>query len=527
MPNPVSLKRNIEKMESLKEILLTMPKNNEKNIEKYVEKVQELIATYTKSATVVEKEIIRRYEKYVNIIVNPEIANIENRLNTIDSAIYVLKSSETSFEKMELDKYIYKISRFYKDNLENINNQIALCIEAFKKTGIVLTAEDFDYTTHAKEYMTVFFEEMKNGNVNSDVLKRKFEDIYWRCSDIIIHIELNLRNLYLINEANIDRYFNKQAMDLLTRWQKAPKDIRNGYLELKRSKLELIETDRKLILDEFLVNNLKVNDYTPEKVHDSLEQIIQKETLDRYQNNEEKLLSNVKKFYNSLVEYKNYLNFKYIIDDIKRYYQDRENYKKVYDETRKQIDDKEKKLKKINKKLTGTGLFGGKKDITKQSAEQNELITELKNLYKQLDLNKVYNKIYTEFSNESTVYDVLNLAASYYIYLTDVMIKNNKNITQEEIDEQVNKLDEFLTNPYNTVINHLTILDEKDVVLIIKDRYKLLDFIVERQDLSTNNIDELMETLKRIMLGLNMKRTDVHAEDVENIFEIKKLLKLK
>lgn len=237
-------------------------------------------------------------------------------------------------------------------------------------------------------------------------------------------------------------------------------------------------------------------------------------------------MENILKFYNSLKEYKNYLNFKYIIDDVKKYYNEKDKYKKVYQDTKKQIEDKEHKLKKINKKLSGTGIFGVKKDISKQSAEQSGLINELKALYKELDINKFYNKIYSEFSEETTIYEVLNLASSYYMYLTDVMIKHNKTITQEEIDEQVKKLDEFLTNPYNTLINNLTILDEKDVALIIKDRYKLLEFIIERQDLEESNLETLMDTLEQIILGLNMKRVDIEPNDIENIFEIKKLLKL-
>ncbi len=521
-----NLQRNMEKIDSLKEILLTMPKNNEKNIEKYKEKLNELIKQYTKYQEQIVEEITNRYNREINVPENSEIKNLKDRLSTIDKAIYVLKYNETSFEKMELDKYIYKISRFYKENLENVNNQIELCIRAFEYTGIKLTAEDFDYTIHANEYMTVFFEEMEKGNVNSDRLKKKFEDIYWRCSDIIVHIELNIRYLYLQNEQTIDKFFAKEANELLRKWQKGPKEIRNGYLDLKRKMLELMDVDERIILDKFLVENLKTKDYTEEKIKSNLSTILEPATLNRLENNKKELMENILKFYNSLKEYKNYLNFKYIIDDVKKYYNEKDKYKKVYQDTKKQIEDKEHKLKKINKKLSGTGIFGVKKDISKQSAEQSGLINELKALYKELDINKFYNKIYTEFSEETTIYEVLNLASSYYMYLTDVMIKHNKTITQEEIDEQVKKLDEFLTNPYNTLINNLTILDEKDVALIIKDRYKLLEFIIERQDLEESNLETLMDTLEQIILGLNMKRVDIEPNDIENIFEIKKLLKL-
>ena len=222
-----NINNTIEKIDSLKEILLTMPKNNEKNVQKYKEKILELTKEYTGYEQEILKELNNRYESQINIPENPQIKHLSDRLNTIDSAIYVLKNNETSFEKMELDKYIYKLSRFYKENLDNVNNQIALCIKSFEKTGVILSAEDFNYTIHANEYMKVFFEELKNGDINSQKLKNKFEDIYWRCPDIIVHIELNIRYLYLQNEQTIDKYFEKEAEDLLRKWQKAPKDIRN------------------------------------------------------------------------------------------------------------------------------------------------------------------------------------------------------------------------------------------------------------------------------------------------------------
>ena len=168
-----------------------------------------------------------------------------------------------------------------------------------------------------------------------------------------------------------------------------------------------------------------------------------------------------------------------------------------------------------------------KKDITKQTAEQTTLIAEIKELYKQLDLNKFYNKIYSELKDDSTIYEALNLASSYYTYLTDVMIKNNKTITQEEIDEQIAELDEFLTIPYNTIINNMTILEEKDIAIIIKDRYKLLNFIVEKEDLTMNNVDTLVGILEDIIIGDNMKKAGLNIENIEEICELKKILKKK
>lgn len=527
MPSSKQKNEILEKIESIKEILSTMPKNNEKNIEKYSEKIEELKHEYEEYEQEALKELNKRYEKEINLEIDNGIKTLEVRLSTIDKASYVLKEQETSYEKMKLDRYIYRLGKFYKENLENVNNQIALCIKAFSKVGIELEASRFDYSIHAKEYMETFFKELEKGDVNSDILKEKFEDIYWRCPDIILHIELNLRYLYLANENIIDKYFSKEANELLAKWQKAPNEIRNCYLDLKKQKLEKMVVDKKLILDKFISGKLKTKNYSDEKIKSNLSKIIEKDTLKNFEDNKDEIISNVFKFLNSVYEYKNYMNFKFIIDDVKKYYKEKDKYKKVYTDTKKRIEEKEKSLRKINKKLSGTCLFGIKKDITKQTSEQNQLILDIKQLYKELDLNKFYNKIYSELTDNSTLYDILNLASSYYTYLTDVMIKNNKTITQEEIDEQIMELDEFLTNPYNTIINNITILEEKDVVIIIRDRYKLLDFIVEKDDLNMNNIDNIISILENIITGLNIKKSGLNIEKIEKICELKKVLKIK
>ena len=153
-------KEILEKTESIKEVLSTMPRNNAKNIEKYVVKLEELKQEYTEYEQEILKELNKRYENATNIPINNEITVLEGRLSTIDGASYVLKDQETSYEKMELDKYIYRLSKFYKENLENVNNQIALCIKAFSKVGIIVDASQFDYSIHANEYMQTFFKEL-------------------------------------------------------------------------------------------------------------------------------------------------------------------------------------------------------------------------------------------------------------------------------------------------------------------------------------------------------------------------------
>ena len=106
------------------------------------------------------------------------------------------------------------------------------------------------------------------------------------------------------------------------------------------------------------------------------------------------------------------------------------------------------------------------------------------------------------------------------------MIKYKKDITQEEMDMEIENLREFLNSPYNTIINNITIAEEKDIAIIIKDRYKLLNFVVEKEDFEAGNIENLISTIKDIQIFNNLKKANLKVEDIEEIIKMKKILKL-
>lgn len=519
MPDPTEI---LEKINVEKEVLSTMPKNNVKNVDKYLEKVLQLKKEYEGYQEEIVNIFNTRYEKATDIKSTSEIENLQIRLNTIENTLYLLSDAKTSYEKMELDKIIYKIGRYYKENLENINQQIEDAIKKFDNIGIRLELSDFDYSIYVKQYMKVFFEEKRKGNINSSKLKTTFEEVYWKCPDLIIHIELNLRNIYFKKQSQIDKYFDKAKNELLKKWEKTPEQIMDSYLDIKKKKIEKLAQDKKLMLDNFINGKLNIKDYVPEKVQANYSKILTQAKLEA---NQEEIEKGIFEFLNSLYEYKNYLYFKFIIDDIKKHYSQKENYKKIYEETKKKIDADEKKLIKLNKKASNKGLFGKKNIEVKQSAEQNQMILDIKKSYKELDLNKFYNKIYSKLGENSTIYDALQLANSYYNYLTNCMIENNKTITQEKIDEQIRSLDNFLKNPYNNIINNLRISEEKDVAMIIKDRYKLLSFNIDKEDFSAKSVDNLIAILENIATSINLNKAKLKIEEVEETLALKEVLK--
>ena len=117
----------------------------------------------------------------------------------------------------------------------------------------------------------------------------------------------------------------------------------------------------------------------------------------------------------------------------------------------------------MNKKINGKGLFNKKGKKEQQTAEYNALILEIKELYKKLDNDEIYVKIIDNISDNSTIYNVLKFASQFSTYVTECSIKHNPSITQEEIEQNILDLREFLNNPYNIIIKNITVMEEKNI----------------------------------------------------------------
>ena len=186
-------------------------------------------------------EIKRRTIKIKSFVPDTKIEKLEQEIKYMDK-IELLDKNTTSFEKMGLDEILYVLKRFYKNNLELVNDAIVKCLEKFRIVGINLVANDFNYSIYTKEYMNVLLEEIKKGDSNSGRVKDTFEQIYWKCPDIIIHIELNFRSLYLKNEKAINKYYDDARKQITKELGLNEEEALEKYKSLQ---IQLIETKNK------------------------------------------------------------------------------------------------------------------------------------------------------------------------------------------------------------------------------------------------------------------------------------------
>ena len=62
--------------------------------------------------------------------------------------------------------------------------------------------------------------------------------------------------------------------------------------------------------------------------------------------------------------------------------------------------------------------------------------------------------------------------------------------------------------------------------MIIKDRYKLLKFNIDKDDFNGKKVDNMISTLEHIVIDYNLKKANLKIQDIEEILEIKQALKL-
>ncbi len=520
-----------ERIEVDKETLGLLPKNNLKNITKSLEKIEEIRDKYAEIYEDIMQEIESRYKKINQAEQNEEIEKIQDEIQRIEDNI-IVNNMKTSYEKMELDRLIYSINGFYKKKLNAVNQDIYMVIKKFESVGITLTDKDFDYSEYAHEYMKVFLEEIKKGNANTDRIKETFEKLYIKCSELIMHISLNIRYLYHKNEKNIDKFYTLKKEQTLKDLETTEEQIEEKCEAMKARVKSLSEKDDRIILDQFLNAELLVNDYKTDNINSLINKM---ETVG--QRDEEEFFANIKKLLNNLKEYKIYAEFKFLVTDIISMYKKNakekdskdKKQKTQYDERMEEIAKAEKKLYQLNANINKSSkqLFFMKKKGKNEAEilERNNQILVLKDLYRKLDDDMIDKGVKEKISETTTILETLVFASSYYNFIARRIIKQFPEITEDEINSMIVRLKEEIRQPNFSVINNMNITEVKDMTIIIKDKYKLLGLNVTKEDFEEANIEALSNQTKILTIHNNIRNSNLTIEDIEFMCKAKELLK--
>ena len=107
---------------------------------------------------------------------------------------------------------------------------------------------------------------------------------------------------------------------------------------------------------------------------------------------------------------------------------------------------------------------------------------------------------------------------SNYNYLIELL--KNKDIDISEI----NKLRLFVYNPYNYILNNILISEDKDISMLIMDRYNLFGFNLTKDKLDKDNIDNLIKELEIILNSIVMNNNRITESRIKFIKDTNNLL---
>ena len=204
-----------KEIELTEELLNGLPVNNKKNKERFIKEISLEMDSYQKKIDDVKAELKRRLEPFENLKYE-EIPNDDVVLKNLLKALSYTNTLSTAYEKLDLDKIVYQLTNYGDDELINNNIKILKDINIFKAANCPLTVKDFTYTNEVYEYIPIFFEE----GLTNQKIKEAFDNIYWKCPDIITRVEMNIRYLYLKNKVRCEKYIelvNKQVKERFTK----------------------------------------------------------------------------------------------------------------------------------------------------------------------------------------------------------------------------------------------------------------------------------------------------------------------
>lgn len=493
----------LKDIETVKANLEVLPKKTKVNKAKYNEYLEEQLKKITPMIEEAEKEISKRVEQIKKYNTEESLPEERELLDIIK--VKRLSSLSSSSNKMNLDYYLYELSSFENNNLEKINGVILKILLAFKEVGIILTPKDFEYSEVVQKYMDTLINDYDN-------IEKVFDDIYWENSNIITQIELNFRYLYFKHKKEIDKYYQSLKEEPL-------EEYLTKYIDLKINQKLSEYQNRTYLFNNFINHTLMLTDYSEKTIDGLLTDII----LDR---EDEDNYLNLTNLLSSLSEYNEYLNFEYIIKDIKELFTKKEEYKGKYDLKLKDIVKKEKELFSLNKQINKTGLFKPNlKKINELKLKRNTTITDILSLYIELDELTIQNDIFNNVTNETTYQDILKLTCFNTKYLIKLLKDQIDNLTIEDIDQNITNLFEYVFGSEINIISNIAISEEIDIPKIIKDKYRLLNISINEEDLNKDDIEKVTKNIKDLIIYYNIKKIDLNIQDIDFIFKAEKIKK--
>lgn len=484
-----------------KNILDTMPTNNIKNRTNKKKIIKEEKMEYQNILRKVTTKLISFKDSFSSLKPSNRIKEINISLETC-KFINEWNKYNSAYEKMHLDYYLYLLSRYYKEDLNTVNDWLITIISSFKTVGININYDNFKFNVYAKKYIKVLLE-------NKEDTKKIFDEVYWKSPNLLKTIELNLKSIYITNQDKINHYYKERRNKYLETHKE--EDLLTLKENLETEKTNIYNTEKYYLIDNFVTKKWSISDYNTA----SIEKKIAKYFKD-------KNIEPVIKLKQTLLEYKLIIKYKNILEDMKTKINNKNSYKGKKTTVLKEINKLEKELIKLNhtKNETKISFFKSKKKDDKLLFKYNETVDKLNTSYENLDTESLNERISNCLNLDSTILEVFRFITSNFLYFVTERKKEDDSLTINMLNEEYLNLQSIINRDNFIFINHIALLDEQNLEMVITDKYKLENINLEMTDLEPDNLESTIKDVDLLFNYLNIKKANLELDDITNYLNL-------
>ena len=497
------------KYAEFKNVIDILPVNTKYNRKRKIDCILDEEKNDNALLEVVKNEINSRLSYLNGLSENEQINLLKDELQKCN-IVNEWNDFNTAYEKMHLDYYLYQLHRYYKEDLDSVNECLKKIVESFKKVDIILTKDDFDFN----EYASLYMDKLIN-NASVDELKSCFEEIYWKNSDIIRTIEINFKSIYLKYEKKITKYYAIRHEEFLKNHN--DDEIYKMRVKLNNQLKELVGTDPYTNFQKFLNHEYALKDFTDVEIE-------KKKNI--YFADDSYSFDNLLKLDASMEEYEMLIKYNYLLSDMRSRLEKKEEFKNVKNNALKEISKDQASLKKLVAKHNAKPfLFFKKKNDEKWLFDYNNVIESLASKYDLFDDNRFNELVYNKLSKDCNVYDILRFVASNYLYFVEQTKKALEIDDINVINDKFSALRDEIYNKDNYVlINNLALLDERQIKQIIVDKYNLENITISKEILEKDNLDKTLNDINSLIDYEYFKVSGLNVDDINLYMEYQKVV---
>ncbi|MBQ6323904.1 MAG: hypothetical protein IJI22_03625 [Bacilli bacterium] len=478
----------------------------------YVQKEIEIFECHKKN---VEEEMQKRLKLRMPNDKSDYFSVKEKEVSTLLNNVKFNSNISNSF-KLNLDFILAKINE--ETSLEELNDLILDFINKFREFGINLTIDDFKYSMFTEEYMMAFLEDDSNKS------KEVFDNIYYSCPDLKMHIKMNL--LDIINK------YDKELSSYVEKLKSTEEfsELINKY-SLERANLdEEVMRDEYTNLNSFLNKDLIIANYLDDnqtliKTYNDL--CIGGDYNSLSIEDKDKFNVEINSLFGVLNELSTYYKFLPIITNLLERYKDKATIKGTYSSKKKEYDKENSIREKLYKnylKANGIGFLAKKKPLKIKNIKlkMNEQVRKLITLRDELLDLEITSKI-CELDETASIYDFFYRGLSSFEYLEKMF--SDKELFSDSLEDNIDAYFKYLYSPNNYFIRKTNAFSEDDIATVIADKYKLLGIAVNSEEISSETISEKIKNIEFVKKVQSIDNSEISREFIDNMCKMNEIVK--